>query len=124
MKILGRIGILIGCLAISGCDSSFAPVNPRRIDPIPDAYRIWWEEVEACTGTAADLEQVTWWKIDQFWHRDSDRWAGFWKKPHDIYIVEAYELSRGVVKHEMVHNVLQTTDHESPLFCQCSRCDG
>jgi hypothetical protein len=108
-------------LAIFACgESNFEPQDVYPLVP-PRIYRTWWTEVAACTGSTAPFERVTWYEAGHLIERDtgSDH-VGAWHPPHTSYIHSNYLLYVEGVKHEMVHEILQTRDHSSDAFLRCA----
>jgi hypothetical protein len=114
-------GPMLIALVIGGCtESSFEPEGARRLDP-PEIYRVWWAEVEACTGVTARFERVNWFEADRLVNEESGSGhVGAWQPPHSIYIQSSYLNYRAGVKHEIVHDLLQLTNHESEMFRLCA----
>jgi hypothetical protein len=108
-------------LAFCACgESNFEPVDVHPLAP-PRVYRTWWTEVSACTGVSAPFERVHWYEARHLINRDTGRdHVGAWKPPHSIYIHSHYLLYMEGVKHEMVHELLQTRDHSSDAFLSCA----
>lgn len=108
-------------MAIYACgESNFEPVDVQPLIP-PPVYRTWWNEVAACTGVTAPFEQVTWYEASQLIDRETGMdHVGAWKPPHTIYIHSDYLLYVEGVKHEMVHEQLQTRDHRTEAFLRCA----
>ncbi|MGD2152091.1 MAG: hypothetical protein PVG79_02410 [Gemmatimonadales bacterium] len=112
---------LLLSLAFCACgESNFEPVDVHPLAP-PRVYRTWWTEVSACTGVSAPFERVHWYEARHLINRDTGRdHVGAWKPPHSIYIHSHYLLYMEGVKHEMVHELLQTRDHSSDAFLSCA----
>lgn len=112
---------LLLSLAIYACsESNFEPVDVHPLVP-PPVYRTWWTEVEACLGVTAPFERVSWYEAARLVNRDTGgEHVGAWQPPHTIYIDSDYLLFVEGVKHEMVHDLLQTRDHGSDAFLRCA----
>jgi hypothetical protein len=111
---------LAAALSLSCAESNFEPVAPQRLDP-PEVYRAWWSEVESCIGTAATFERVTWYQAEQLVNKqEGTNHAGAWLPPHTIYVRSDKLLFTAGVKHEMVHEILQRRDHDTPLYHSCA----
>ncbi len=118
-QLLGPL-CLLPVLLGSCSEVAFEPVNPRPLDP-PGIYRSWWAEVEACADVRAAFERVSWYEADRLINREAGtEHVGAWWPPHTIYVDSGYLLFEGGVKHEMLHDLLQTRDHSSPLFTRCA----
>ncbi|MGD2217116.1 MAG: hypothetical protein PVJ64_10175 [Gemmatimonadales bacterium] len=108
-------------LAIYACDAS--TLEPQDVSPLvpPQVYRSWWAEVSMCTGVTGTFERVTWYEAGHLINREtgSDH-VGAWQPPHTIYVHSEYLLYVEGVKHEMVHELLQTRHHGSAAFLRCA----
>lgn len=110
-------------LGAAACEvNPFAPVgNVERFTPPPE-YRTWYAEMEACTGRRGNYDAVVWWLVDSLttpvgWHNI----AATWTAPHTVRIRRGYKGNDWVVRHEMLHDILQTVDQPSPPFGVCNR---
>ena len=113
-------GPLLAALLLGCGESNFEPVAPRPLDP-PLVYRIWWSEVEACIGTQAPFERVRWYQAENIVDTDAGtEHDGAWYPPHTIYIRSDRLFYTKVIKHEMVHELLQRRDHDSLFFRACA----
>ncbi len=101
-------------------ETNFEPVNTRRLFP-PDLYRTWWGEVEECSETEGRFERVEWFTAREIINAEAgSEHPGAWLPPHQIYVEDRFVLSEAVVKHEMVHELLQLEHHGSPAFGSCA----
>ena len=117
-----RPALLLVALALPACQHVLEPADRVPLDP-PEAYRVWWDATRACVGQpAAEFDRIRWWTAtDQL----ADRLArGMWVSRHDIYLRPDKVATEAVVRHEMVHDLLQTKDHDSPLFRSCVNGSG
>lgn len=98
------------------------PPDAVRTDPLVD-YATWYAEVEECVGLQGDFDAVRWFEVpyDRWWDPVWQQYAiGTWRPPHDIYIATPHLDSKSVVKHEMVHDILQGGSSEDARFYECS----
>lgn len=121
-----RYVVLAVALASTGCgilDVEFpVPLNAERNDP-PGLYAAWYAQTEACTGVTGDFGRVRWFKVagERWWDPRFQQYViGTWRKPHDIYIAEAHVSNVDVVRHEVVHDLLQGGASDDPRFARCS----
>lgn len=129
--------------ATLACDSSLTasarveglvPIEPRP------AWREIYREVESCTGTPGDFDRVEWFEADRIDRVTGEPSGGAWLiaqgMPHGIALLDDL-LERSpaeiqpVVRHEVIHEVLQLADHGDPVWCECddrpelfSQCQG
>ncbi len=96
---------------------------PYAVFEAPEAYRDWWSEMEACSRRAGDFARVEWQRVeneaDGTFPCGSSRCAGAWQPPHRIYVARSYLLSEPIVKHEMVHDLIQSGNHFDGAFYAC-----
>jgi len=102
------------------CLDAFAPAGAKEFTP-PDIYRTWWAEIEACAQLSGDLSRIEWYEVPGSRY-DCPTYpsgcAGWWQSPHTIYMAQAWVNDRRVVEHEMLHDLLQRSDHP-PVFRTC-----
>ncbi|HWP38953.1 MAG TPA: hypothetical protein VNL18_15510 [Gemmatimonadales bacterium] len=82
----------------------------------PDVYRVWWNELihECACSPLHRFEDLVFatlpgkeFRVPRQFGRARAHWAGgVW-----IVIAEAYIMDERVVKHELLHAILQTTGH-------------
>ena len=100
--------------------SNFEPVGAEPMDP-PAIYRVWWAEVESCAELEASFDRVDWFEAADLINTEAETThLGAWKPPHKIYVQTDHRLSEPVVKHEIVHELLQRKGHDTPLFRDCA----
>ena len=119
----GRRRVLWPVLAVVlafACLDAFAPPGAEEFTP-PDVYRMWWAEVEACAQLSGDFSRITWYEVPGSRY-DCPAYpngcVGWWQPPHTIYLAQVWVNDRGVVEHEMLHDLLQRGDHP-PTFQAC-----
>lgn len=101
-------------------------------DPLPDALRTdappaarqFWRELVACTGIRPQrgrgFGSITWYRVHgrQFTRPDNGRSViGLWIRPGNAVVLSSawYEDER-LIKHEMLHVLLQRGSHDDPHF--------
>lgn len=108
-----RRSVALVAFLLVGC--AFEPPAAERIDPHTE-YRALWAEAEACTGTVADINRVTFWVVPgHSFDCPAGQCAG-WHSGHDIFLSEDWADYPLVVKHEMVHELLQKGGHPAVPF--------
>ncbi len=119
-----RVVLALLALAIppgfGGCDDALAVdvSNRRPLTPAP-VYTDWWSEIESCSGQSGDMARVEW-SIALAIKVNGRQVVGHWRPPHDILLREGKELDPLVVKHEMLHDLLQgDAAHSSPAWEDC-----
>lgn len=101
----------------AGC-GRFAPEEATRFSP-PAEYLAWWNATEACSGRHASMSRVTWFKVPgEGFACPTGMCVGRWEDNHTIYVAEAYLDHEMVVRHEMLHDLLDAHGHPDPPFGQ------
>jgi hypothetical protein len=110
----------LGVLAVLSCAAPLGVIAPgaERYDP-PVVYQEWWADVEACTGKAGNVTRVTWYLADSIDCGDNLDVRGCWERPHTIYIQRPGKYIEGLIKHEMIHDLVQVAGH-GPVFDRCT----
>jgi len=103
----------VAVLSVSGC--GFDPLGAEAWSA-PPSYRVWWERTEACSERTGSFEAVQWLIVpgDGF-DCPSGKCAGRWE-PGRIYIASAFVDDEMVVRHEMLHALLDRGGHPNPPF--------
>lgn len=112
----------------SACDAATSPLLDFPADArswsAPAQYRFWWSLVEACSGRRGDLDRVQWYlasgqtipfrenEYDGYWWEDGSRILLTWRSRDE----------GDVVRHEMLHELLQRGDHPIQYFDRA--CEG
>lgn len=110
------------CLVACSALTDPGPEDDAVLERYPpfEVYTEWWDELQACAGEAGDLDRVRFHVVlaplgvsgRQFVCGPGTReCAGRWIPPHDILLGPGFLLSEVIVKHEMLHDLLQTTGH-------------
>ncbi len=120
--VAGLRAIVVLTLGLVSCEHvTFTDID--RITP-PDLYRGWWAETTACVGRpTAAFERVTWFTVTRISEGEAE-FGGYWRAPHQIYLRVDQALIGNVVRHEMVHDLLQLGSHNSPYFEVCVSGEG
>jgi hypothetical protein len=98
---------LLAAAALTACgDLGFvSSVTGRRAFNPPTVYREWWAAIESCSGRQAPLDRIRWYLADAV-SGDGLVARARWSAPHDIIIVAGYENDSTLVRHEMLHDLL------------------
>jgi hypothetical protein len=104
--------LLLGLVAACGFD----PGNDAPMAP-PAVYREWWAKTEACSGLSAEFERVAWSVVPGYsFPCASGSCAGHWEPGHRIYLASDWTMNEMVVRHEMLHDLLERGGHPDPPF--------
>jgi hypothetical protein len=118
--------LLALCAATTTCRGIFEPGFPMsavRIPP-PPQYRVWWEVVEKCSGHTRSFDGVSWYRvpIGEGITLDGETAAGAWfASGNRIAIGDGWKQSGSLVRHEMLHAILQTGSHPAEYFRESCR---
>lgn len=83
----------------------------------PDVYQEWWAKTEACSGLRGDFDRVRWSVVaGPSFPCASGKCAGHWEPGHLIYLADAWRTNEMVVRHEMLHDLLDRSGHPDPPF--------
>ena len=109
------------CLGTAACSDVFEPEFPPNavLIPSPPQYRVWWEVVESCSGHTADFNAVRWYRvpIGEGLTVDGESAAGAWfAAENSIAIGDGWRTVGSLVRHEILHAVLQTGSHPAEYF--------
>jgi hypothetical protein len=97
--------------------------GPELVD-VPGEWRTWFAEVEACSGLRGDFDRITWAIHEEPERRDDGLVTlAHIDLPDHIWIARAYQNER-VVKHELLHFLLQRGGHPTPPFGTCANVIG
>ena len=103
-------------LALLAAACGFDPGDESPMVP-PPVYREWWSETEACSGLTGDFDRVNWLVVEGAgFPCSSGTCAGHWEPNHSIYLAGSYTANEMVVRHEMLHDLLNRSGHPDPPF--------
>ncbi len=110
-----RLFVAAGLLVtLSGC--GFDPVGDAPLEP-PAVYQEWWAKTEACSGRTGNFNRISWSMIEGYsFPCSSGECAGHWRTNHHIFIAGDWVMDEMVVRHEMLHDILDRTGHPDPPF--------
>jgi hypothetical protein len=101
-------------LVLAAC--GFDPGDDSPMSP-PAVYREWWAKTEACSGLSGDFDRVKWSVVPgNGFECASGTCAGHWEPDHHVYLAEDWTTNEMVVRHEMLHDLLQRAGHPDPPF--------
>ncbi len=119
---LGLLGTLAAC-------EMMAPPSPlpatAEAMAAPAQYRTWWAETETCSGIQGNFDQIKWYVVPDSltFTTSSGEKVGLWTESSAgvrIIIAGAYTEHELVVRHEMLHALLDREGHPPEYFQ--SRC--
>ena len=118
-------GLCLAALAFGGC-SAFAPAEPElpagavRLDTQPQ-YAAWFERTEACSGLTGQFKQIQWFVVPgaETFQTSAGPKVGMWEKAGSvarIIIAGNYVGHEMVVRHEILHHLLDREGHPAEYF--------
>lgn len=119
MGLRKSVGMVCVVATLAGC-KGFATeiVNRQPLSPLP-AYEEWWAATESCSGRTGELGMISWFTAVGI-TSDEVLAFGLWRPPHEIVIVKGYEDNETIVRHEMLHDLLDgDSDHTSVYWESC-----
>ncbi len=112
-KRLGTISIAGLCLGL-GC--GFEPLGASTWAP-PATYETWWQRTQECSGRTGDFSAVKWFVVrGKTFECPSGTCVARWEPGQRIYIASDYVNHELVVRHEMLHALLDRPGHPNPPF--------
>jgi hypothetical protein len=115
---------VFGFAALWGCNSSTEPLpaGAALLDPAPDSYRTWWQEVEACSGRTGNFDAISWYYVPNvgvFPVGTNPNVDGYWQPYHHSITLAGFKIYDALlVRHEALHAILNTVDHPAEYFVQ------
>ena len=84
----------------------------------PIQYGTWWRMTEACSGREGNLDAITWyWVMSSEFTIAGESYDGYWFGADDRILLSFPSVSDGrVVRHEMLHALLQSGAHPVEYF--------
>lgn len=119
--------------ALVGLQLAAACAEPAATIPFPDdaveiapsaPYARWWAMTQSCAQQAGSMKQVRFYVVPGLSIDDgTTRYAGYWfRAGNRVVLAEPYRTNGAVVRHEMLHALLQRGDHRRVDFVD--RCGG
>jgi hypothetical protein len=103
-------------MVIGGC--GFDPEGDQPMDPPPE-FRVWWAKTEVCSGRTGNFDRIRWSVVEgESFPCSSGECAGHWSSNHHIFLASKWSSNEMVVRHEMLHDLLNRPGHPDPPFGQ------
>jgi hypothetical protein len=115
---LALLATLAACEALGPAEP--LPTSAELLAP-PEQYREWWTKTEACSGLSGNFTQIEWYVVPdvQTFNTDAGAKVGLWSHSSDgvrIIIAGNYSSNELVVRHEMLHALLDREGHPKEYF--------
>lgn len=109
------------CAATVTCSGLFEPDFPHNavLTPPPPQYRVWWEVVESCSRRTAPFDAVRWYRVpvgEGLTVRGESAAGAWFVQENSIAIGDGWRASGSLVRHEILHAILQTGSHPEKYF--------
>jgi hypothetical protein len=106
----------------TACSDGTAPIwngAPRTPLTPPEVYRTRWSETVACAGVGeGDYGGIRWFTTPAF--AESTSSPGQWNSRREITLLEGAVDNRGVVRHEILHDLLRgDVNRSDPAWVRC-----
>lgn len=122
-----RIARIAAAVGIASLTLVGACTEPTGAIPFPDdavevapsaPYARWWAMTQSCAGHARPMGLVTFYVVPRLSIDDGNtRYAGYWfRDGNRIVLAQPYATDGAVVRHEMLHALLQRGDHQRVDF--------
>ena len=112
--VLRPLPLLLALVLTAACGFDPGDESPMTA---PALYREWWAATEACSGLTGDFDRVRWLVVEGAgFPCSSGTCAGHWEPNHSIYLAGDYTSNEMVVRHEMLHDLLNRSGHPDPPF--------
>jgi hypothetical protein len=115
-------------LLLAGLAACTPPLGPLAALPDqavaftpPPEFEAWWAKTEACSGRAAEPRGIVWYVVPDAsgFASSQGQDVGFWSRGTNgarIIIAGTYMGNEMVVRHEMLHALLDRGDHPPEYF--------
>lgn len=106
-------GLVALAVLTIACSDALAPFT------LTAQYRVWWEELEACSGLSGDFDAVRFYVLPDrsSFTVDGKTYWGYWSpQGNTITLAERWAMTEKLVKHEEMHALLQDTSHPAAYF--------
>lgn len=105
---IGAVGPGLGC--------GFEPLGASTWSP-PANYKAWWLRTQECSGKTGEFSEVKWFVVPgESFECPDGKCVGRWEPGQRIYIASTYVTHEMVVRHEMLHALLNRSGHPNPPF--------
>lgn len=126
-RTLVAFGVLSAAPACSDSPATLAYENRRPFSPPMETYGRWWTQLQACSDRTGDLDGLQWFLADYIGATTgppTQSAKGQWTSNREITLLSGHERELGVVKHEMLHDLLRGDgQHRHPAWDVCVTVD-
>lgn len=112
---MSRLPAFVVLLAACSITDLVAPL-PEDAEPYENsAFAQMWSEVEQCSGLRGDFSAVRFYVVPHF-SSEQGVVKGQWYRPHRIVLAVSWKNHPPTIKHEMMHDLLQDSEHPPHYF--------
>jgi hypothetical protein len=124
---LNRLLVLTTAFMLAACHTLTDPALPVAATSFtpPPVYSRWWTMVEQCSGLSGSLAAISWFVVPGNSVNDGtdSEVSGYWSKASNrIVLADAFRTNGPLVRHEMLHALIQDVGHPASYFQQ--QCAG
>jgi hypothetical protein len=114
--------LVAACAAPKSGAAPVAPVERAWAVPTLELYQAWWIKTEECSGLKGDMSQVTFYAVDSpsgAISLGTEVAHGWWmRRGNRIYLPANALGEEWLVRHEMLHALLQRGSHPTEKFAE------
>ncbi|MEO8637243.1 MAG: hypothetical protein ABI587_18355 [Gemmatimonadales bacterium] len=115
---LGLLATLAACEMLGPAE---APPSGAMLLIAPPEYEAWWAATEACAGRTSDFQRIEWYVVPDVptFPTTSGQKVGLWSHSSGgmrIILAGDYADNELVVRHEMLHALLDREGHPATYF--------
>lgn len=119
------LGLAIVWGAQTSCDHVVDPPLPAGASQFspPALYELWWRMTESCVGQTGSFDSVRWYEAPGTFKLDDETVSAYWSAGSNRVVLHSSVVRNPrVVRHEMLHALLQTKGHSRDAFVK--QCGG
>ena len=107
-------------MLLMACVQVWEPNGLQRFDP-PPIYEKWWAATKECSGLSGDYRKVEWYVVpgEMIVAPTGEMGKAWWVEPHRIYVATLWVKNEHLIRHEMLHELLQVAGHHWSAFERC-----
>jgi hypothetical protein len=112
--------LMAACATPNAGAARVAPVERAWVVPTLELYHAWWTKTEECSGIRGDMSQVVFYAVDSpsgAISLGTEVAHGWWMRNGNRIYLPANALGEEwLVRHEMLHALLQRGSHPPGVF--------
>jgi len=115
LVLAGVLSLAVACRDVSGPD---VPWTAVKVTP-PPRVALWWQLTQTCSGIPGNPGAVSWYVVPNtstLSFQGRQVYAYWLGNPDRIVLAETYANNGAIVRHEMLHALLQRSGHPRAAF--------